>query len=128
MGLYVLLLDPVGALKEQRRVAKKGSWVIAGGVRDHLIGLRYFGAETKTNSVLDLLLLDDPKSPQEEQLVLVFERTIAAGYLDRVTLERAKEEARAWYSDPTAFHTWIDVFAAGRAQAVLTPRHRLSFP
>ncbi len=32
-------LDPVAALKEQKRVAKKGGWVIASGVRD--IASRY---------------------------------------------------------------------------------------
>jgi ubiquinone/menaquinone biosynthesis C-methylase UbiE len=34
-------LDPVGGLKEQKRVAKPGGWVIASGVRDYVCGLRY---------------------------------------------------------------------------------------
>ena len=34
-------LDPVAALKEQRRVAKKGGWVIASGVRDYRLVRRY---------------------------------------------------------------------------------------
>ena len=33
-------LDPVMGLKEQKRVAKKGGWVIASGVRDH-VSLRH---------------------------------------------------------------------------------------
>ena len=35
------LLDPVTALKEQRRVTKKGGWVIASGVRDYRLVRRY---------------------------------------------------------------------------------------
>lgn len=35
------LLDPVASLKEQRRVAKKGGWVIASGVRDYRLVRRY---------------------------------------------------------------------------------------
>lgn len=34
-------IDPVFALKEQRRVAKPGGWVIAAGVRDALSGIRF---------------------------------------------------------------------------------------
>ncbi|MBN1685732.1 MAG: methyltransferase domain-containing protein [Spirochaetales bacterium] len=35
------LIDPILALKEQRRVVKPGGWVIAAGVRDALSGIRF---------------------------------------------------------------------------------------
>jgi aconitase B len=41
---------------------------------------------------------------------------IAMGFLDEKTLERAIEEARAWYKDPGAFDYWPEVFAAGRVK------------
>ena len=44
---------------------------------------------------------------------------IAIGLLDQETLERATEEARAWYKDPGAFQFWPEVFAAGRAKCSL---------
>ncbi len=34
-------LDPVGALKEQKRVAKGGGWLIASGVRDEMASPRH---------------------------------------------------------------------------------------
>ena len=41
---------------------------------------------------------------------------IAIGLLDEKTLERAREEARAWHKDPGAFQIWPEVFAAGRVK------------
>jgi len=41
---------------------------------------------------------------------------IAIGLLDEETLERAREEARAWHKDPGAFMFWPEVFAAGRVK------------
>ena len=72
------------------------------------------------NSNLDLLLLYEPRSSLEKQIVFILDRIVAAGLLDKDTLDRAKEEARSWYKDPClscgtlAFHFWTHVFAAGR--------------
>jgi SAM-dependent methyltransferase len=190
------LLDPVSALKEQKRVVKKGGWVIASGVRDSWASPRhppcphwfkvwqaldryqqsvlrefqlsgvdpvaYINRQRKSNPsgmlyydlragrkcfdwfssaglddlqitvkaermqypgsehmehhfAWDLILLYEPESGFEEQVALWAERMIAEGLLDEETLERAKEEARAWYQDPSAFNYWTLIFAAGRA-------------
>ncbi len=188
-------LDPVMGLKEQKRVAKKGGWVIASGVRDmislrhphcpnwdkvyeayrrywvarleeyrasgkaplafleeqykinpyyifyddmhagrkcvewfHKAGfvdvrievqprrVKYQGSEGMEPNIFDLLVLDEPESESERQLVSDHRRMIAMGLLDEETLEGAKEEVRAWYKDPAAFQFWPEVFAAGRVK------------
>ena len=77
--------------------------------------LQYPGTEYMEHSIWDLVLLEEPESDGQKQLALWNERTIEEGFLDQETLERAKEEIRAWYQDPAAFNFWILVFVAGRA-------------
>jgi ubiquinone/menaquinone biosynthesis C-methylase UbiE len=186
-------LDPVRALQEQKRVAKKGGWVIASGVRDwpilyphcphwierytaqrrywvsnlaeyqdshsdpvefleEQIGrdpgylyyydmhagrkcpewfceaglqdvrvqvqprrIQYQGSDNMHPSVFDLLVLGEPGTSGEKLLATLEERVIARGLLDEETLERAKDEARAWYENPGAFRFQPEIFAAGQA-------------
>jgi len=188
-------LDPVKALKEQVRVAKKGGWVVASGVRDHLVtgrypacphwhqvvqaldryhrhqlelhqssgddpmayqkhqaeddatamvyynmsagrkcpelfhkaGIRdleiqvkaertqYPGSDYMESSSWDILLLREPETSGEKKFVSWLDRMLAEGFLDKEMLDRAIEEARAWYADPRAFNFWTLVFAAGTA-------------
>jgi hypothetical protein len=68
---------------------------------------------------LDMLIFDESASWGEyhyvqERFNFDYQRMIAMGLLDEETLERAKEEARAWYNHPGAFQFWPEVFAAGR--------------
>jgi ubiquinone/menaquinone biosynthesis C-methylase UbiE len=191
-------LEPILALKEQKRVTKQGGWVIASGVRDAHAGVtfrypscphwdkvynayhRYFVArleeyhasgkdpiafaqEYETGGILyidwhagrkcaewfhqaglvdvqiamqplrvafqghkdmkprplDLLIWDESASLGEyhsaqDHFSFDHQRMIAMGLLDEATLERAKQEARAWYKDPGAFEFWPEIFAAGR--------------
>ena len=188
-------LDPVMGLKEQKRVAKKGGWVIASGVREHANlrhphcphweklceayrrywvarleeyrasrkdpaefleeqyksepswlfyydmhagrkcpewfrkagleevrieiqprGVKYQGPDGMEWHAQDLLVLDEPGWAIQRQIVSDHQRMISEGLLDEETLERAIEEARAWYKDPDAFQYWPEVFAAGRAK------------
>ena len=186
-------IDPTKALNEQKRVTKKGGWVIASGIRDisqrypacpnwekvwgawilfhdsllkkyqssgddpakHLrqhyelnpnfayyydlhagrkcpewfseVGftdlristkvrtLQYQGSDEMKPCVIDILALDDLKDESQKHVVWQHERMIAEGFLDRETISRAMEEARAWYKNPRAFNYWLLVFAAGRA-------------
>ena len=63
----------------------------------------------------DLILLSEPESLGEQQVMRWLDGVVAEGFLDATTLGRAKEEARAWYADPRAFSFRILVFAAGTA-------------
>lgn len=49
-----------------------------------------------------------------QQFKLDHQRMIDMGLLDEETLERAKAEAWAFYSDPGGFQFWLEVFAVGR--------------
>lgn len=188
-------LEPVMGLKEQKRVTKKGGWVIASGVRDmitfrypscphwdklydayhryyvarleeyqasgkdpiafaqthetkgllyldwhagrqcaewfHQAGLAdvqivmqprrvaYQGHKDMKPRALDLVTWDQSASWGEYQYAqdrfsYDHQKMIAMGLLDEETVERAKEEAQAWYKDPGAFQFWPEIFAAGR--------------
>ncbi len=82
------------------------------------------GLEYMKPSAVDLLVFDESESGgwgegyQRAQVRMRsdYQRMIAMGLLDEETLERAKEEARAWYKDPSAFRFWPEVFAAGRVK------------
>jgi ubiquinone/menaquinone biosynthesis C-methylase UbiE len=187
-------LDPVMGLKEQKRVSKKGGWVIASGVRDHVdlrhpscphwenlyeayrkywvacleeyrasrkdpakfieekyksalswlfyydihagrkcpewfhkAGLedirieiqprrvKYQGPNGMEPDALDFVVFDEPESELQRQDVSDQQRMISEGLLDEETLERATDEARAWYKDPDAFQFFPEVFAAARS-------------
>ena len=192
-------LDPVMALKEQRRVTRKGGYVIASGVRDigegsytyppspnwdkvkeawrhyteaHLMHYRESGkdpvaflneqAKSSADSMVcadskagrkcldwfnkaalselrievrgrveyqghrlappsgfDMLVVEEPTTDDQrfhaEYIRHFVQGMIAGGLLDEVTLERATEEARAWYQDPGAFRFFPEFFAVGRA-------------
>ena len=190
-------LDPVMGLKEQKRVSKKGGWVIASGVRDHAsfryppcphweklfeacrhymvvrleeyrasrkepaqfieelyksalsylfywdihagrkcpewfhkAGLedirieiqprrvKYQGPNGMEPDALDFLVLDESESEPwyQRQFMSDHQRMISEGLLDEETLEKATDEARAWYKDPDAFQYWPEVFAAARVK------------
>ena len=76
--------------------------------------MKYQGHEAMKPDVFDLLALDETKSELRKQLEVYPQRMIAMGLLDEETVERAKEEARAWYDDPGALQFWPEIFAAGR--------------
>ncbi len=85
--------------------------------------VRYQGLEGLKPGPLDLLVFDEPELEgwgeyQSWQARVRFDhlRMIAMGLLDEETLERAVEEARAWYKDPGAFMFWPQVFATGRVK------------
>jgi hypothetical protein len=82
--------------------------------------VKYQGHENMKPYVLDFLYLEEPdtesQKPIQKQFTSDRQRMIAMGLLDEETIERATDEARAWYKDPGAFQFWLEIFAAGRAK------------
>ena len=77
--------------------------------------VKYQGQEGMKPDIFDMLvLLDEPISEQHGFLATLIQRMITVGFLDNETVERAKEEARAWYNHPGAFQFWPEIFVAGR--------------
>jgi hypothetical protein len=75
---------------------------------------QYPGSDRMEPCVIDLLPLDELEDDSKRHVLWHHERMIAAGVLEQETIDRAMEEARAWYANPRAFHYWLLVFAAGR--------------
>jgi hypothetical protein len=76
--------------------------------------LQYPGSDYMESSLWDILLLREPETSGEKQFVSWIDRMLAEGFLDTETLDRATEEARAWYDDPRAFNFWTLVFVSGK--------------
>lgn len=71
--------------------------------------VKYQGSEYMQPDIFDALVLDESESELIRQV-----RATAMRLVDEETIERAKEEVRAWYNEPGAFQFFPEVFAAGR--------------
>ncbi|MHA2301097.1 MAG: class I SAM-dependent methyltransferase [Candidatus Thorarchaeota archaeon] len=91
-------------------------WFSKAGLSDLKVQIKIFkvehpGAENMEISFLDFIPpLEDTTHPLMERFRPIF----AEGFLDKATYAQAREELKAWYQHPHAFHYWALVFAAGR--------------
>jgi SAM-dependent methyltransferase len=76
--------------------------------------VQYAGAERMEPSEGDYVLVQEPETNMQKQLALWLDEAIDRGFLERETLERAKEEVQAWYQDPRAFNYWVLMFVAAK--------------
>jgi ubiquinone/menaquinone biosynthesis C-methylase UbiE len=74
-----------------------------------VFGVEYPGRDGFEPGHLDFLRYD------EEPLEKYFKDILEEGFIEKSTLKQAQEEAKAWYGNPHAFHSWVFVWAAGRA-------------
>jgi ubiquinone/menaquinone biosynthesis C-methylase UbiE len=92
-------------------------WFSKAGLTDLKLQIKIFkvehpGAENMEISFLDFMpSLEETDHPLMERFRPIF----AEGFLDTATYQQAREELKAWYQHPYAFHYWALVFAAGRA-------------
>ncbi len=107
-----------GYPQASRRCAE---WFTEAGLKDldvqvKVYRVQYPGAEEAAPHPLDLLLYDDDEDEfgWYAGFTETYQAMIEDGFIDEETLEKAKQEALAWYENPHAFHFWVMVSAAGR--------------
>ena len=66
--------------------------------------LQYHGADEMKPRITDLLPLENLEAEDQRRIAWHHERIIAEGFLEKETISRATEEARAWYKNPRAFN------------------------
>ena len=77
--------------------------------------LEYPGAEGMEPNGMDLIPWDGhDEVGYYADYRAEYESMIAGGFLERNTLNLAKEEAQEWFKNPAAFHFYALVFVAGR--------------
>ncbi len=112
--------DIVGGGGHPQAARRVPEWFIAAGLKDlkveaKIYRLQYHGSEEAQPHYIDML----PYGGQDEygwyaRFDETYRAMIAERFIDEDLLQRATDEARAWYKDPRAFHFWVKVFAAGK--------------